>query len=1122
MKLDLRKTLLAGTALVAVGAFVAPLAVTPAYAADEISVDADDSGSFDADELATSPFNWGANTNGTAAAAEATDSHDLQVNGSATVTLADGDTIGDGDDTVAAITASVTGQTLTFTNTEDDTDATITIDGDIDVGSLDAMNIAVTAIDSVDASTETITIDVNGDIDLGTGTITLTGNDDTDDNTVTLLVSGDVTSGTITLDDELAGNGGGTTTITFDGTAAGQTVTSAIDAGDADDGAIVVTNTHADGVTFSGVIGATSVGSITVNNDGNDQFVTFQADVTTTNGISLGDNSGTDTVTATFDSSAGDMTVTGAIAGGGAADTVALVVSGSNTVTQATASTSNLDTLTVSGSGTILDSAADLTVGATTIGSGATLLNSAGTLTTDSTVAGTLQITGGAVTGAVDGSSAGVGTLNVDEDVTVTGAIGGTASLAAIDVATTKTLTATDEVAATTVTLNGTGALSMTAGYDLTANVVAAADGDGTLTITNGGGATTAITGNVGTSSASVGALTMASHADADTVTTTGNLYVDAITLGQDDTLQFLGTSAQVVSGTIDSDVAGRGDLVIGDGTTTSNVTFLGVIGATTLNDITVNEEATARFSADAEIAGNLDVDGTMRIDEGANVTVGDVVAGAAEGTLQVVLGKTAANADNSATLTSGAAADFDQFDNSEANTMSLSALKGTGVFSSGDEFLVIDGTGALTNAPAAGGEAIADNFALFNVYALDGSDAAVALAGADASDIVLELRAVSTASVTATGNNAAAADAMLAVSNAQYQAADSNLQAVYDNVVGASSSTIDELVESVQPTADNGHIVGALTVSNQSLSLTSQRMAELRHGHDTGMAAGNSAQGLRVWAQAFGQSGDQDSRDGIDGYDTDTYGLAAGIDTANLSENGIVGLAFSYGDTDVESDNANTTDTEIDSYQFTLYGDYDLDETTYLNGMVAYAHQSVDTTRHNVGGVAGLNANGDFDADLFQIQAELGRDYTYDQTTVTPNVMANYVYYDADDYTETGAGDAGLVVDNGDVSVFELGLGVDASWEFDDNAGGKVVPEVRVGYRYDLIGDDVETSSRFIGGTTAFKTDGMDPAQGTLELGAGLKYYTVNNWELSANYDFEAKEDYDSHSGYLRAGYKF
>lgn len=60
MKLDIKKLLLAGTAIVAVGA--SPIMISSAYAADEISVDADDSGVFDADELATSAFDWGAVT----------------------------------------------------------------------------------------------------------------------------------------------------------------------------------------------------------------------------------------------------------------------------------------------------------------------------------------------------------------------------------------------------------------------------------------------------------------------------------------------------------------------------------------------------------------------------------------------------------------------------------------------------------------------------------------------------------------------------------------------------------------------------------------------------------------------------------------------------------------------------------------------------------------------------------------------------------------------------------------------------------------------------------------------------------------------------------------------------
>ena len=39
---------------------------------------------------------------------------------------------------------------------------------------------------------------------------------------------------------------------------------------------------------------------------------------------------------------------------------------------------------------------------------------------------------------------------------------------------------------------------------------------------------------------------------------------------------------------------------------------------------------------------------------------------------------------------------------------------------------------------------------------------------------------------------------------------------------------------------------------------------------------------------------------------------------------------------------------------------------------------------------------------------------------------------------------------------------------------------------------------------------------------GLGLKHVTASDWELSAGYDFEFRQDYGASSGRVRVGYRF
>ena len=148
----------------------------------------------------------------------------------------------------------------------------------------------------------------------------------------------------------------------------------------------------------------------------------------------------------------------------------------------------------------------------------------------------------------MDGSWAVNGSLEVNETSLLPGNIGSTFSLAEMDVATLKTLTATGNISATTITLNGAaGTLALTAGaHTVTGAIAAAATGNGAITIADSA-TTTAFVGDIGTVGSKVGSLTVAGAA-ANLVTATDDLYVNAINLNNVvDPLQLKGTAAQIV-----------------------------------------------------------------------------------------------------------------------------------------------------------------------------------------------------------------------------------------------------------------------------------------------------------------------------------------------------------------------------------------------------------------------------------------------------------------------------------------------------------------------------------------------------------------------------------------------
>ena len=110
-------------------------------------------------------------------------------------------------------------------------------------------------------------------------------------------------------------------------------------------------------------------------------------------------------------------------------------------------------------------------------------------------------------------------------------------------------------------------------------------------------------------------------------------------------------------------------------------------------------------------------------------------------------------------------------------------------------------------------------------------------------------------------------------------------LAAIIANVDNApTTAAASAVLQSIQPTVDESAVTSSLNFSDDAFSLTETRLSSLREGNDeTGMAAGNLSHGLGAWGQVFGQHVNQNARDNIAGYDANTYGGAAGVDTQNM-----------------------------------------------------------------------------------------------------------------------------------------------------------------------------------------------------------------------------------------------
>ena len=446
----------------------------------------------------------------------------------------------------------------------------------------------------------------------------------------------------------------------------------------------------------------------------------------------------------------------------------------------------------------------------------------------------------------------------------------------------------------------------------------------------------------------------------------------------------------------------------------------------------------------------------------------------------------------------------------------------------SGDVFRVATGTSAITGGPGATPTHIGDTSYLWDFQDVDGTGAP-GIVGGSADDLYfIAVQGTSLADAADNQNNRNVSAVLQGDDLAN--TSDPTILQIQGNLNNAPTrKSYNDTLESTEPTTDNGAPTAAIDFSGQVFDVADSQLAMVNTGDPSGVAAGDAYDGLHPWAQGFGQHADQNARGGVQGYDANTYGGAFGMDTRNLGADNVFGGSFAYGFTRVNSDNANSTDTNVNTYQATLYGNHAFGRTDYfVAGMAAAGYDRNNASRHDVGGIAGLDAHASYDSWQEAGRIEGGRNFRMGEALggviLTPMVTADYVHYNAESYTETGARGANLHVGSSDENLLNLGIGGRAEWRLRDGTTSLIYkPDIHASYQYDVLRDDhADTSSTFQAGGGTFSTGGLNPSNSTFNVGAGFKLYNAGPWDFSATADYTAKPDYNAYSGMVRAGYKF
>ncbi len=644
------------------------------------------------------------------------------------------------------------------------------------------------------------------------------------------------------------------------------------------------------------------------------------------------------------------------------------------------------------------------------------------------------------------------------------------------------------------------GALSITNSGTITGNITSTFNAAHSLTMSGG-----TITGDITLNGTTANAFTMTDGTIAGTIDLGDNAaHTVTLTKGTITSLDMGDTqggtaTVNAAAGTKFIASNSGGTAITGEGATVhmTGAGIFKIIGNVVdtggqANHILDIDSGTLQFLENSTIDGGIDADGST-IKVGTNtVTVKAATDIAADATLGVTVGTSTGQLTDGTSNTTITLQDGSTID----------VTIGSGV-SDGATYTVVDATGGALTATAANLN-LTGNTARYN-FALAKNGETLVIQADKSSGVVTK---GSGSGVDENVDTAFASDPEM-----------------FNAINGITSSTeLTNAYETMEPETTPAVASGSINFMNDALATVENRITAWSKGQAyQGIAAGDKPIKKGIWLKAFGSVSEQDDKDEFNGFDADSVGLSGGADleiTELLGDKMLLGLAYSYGITDIDTKNSGN-EVDIKSNQITAYGSIEFGKH-FVHSTLSYGLNDYDGTRKIIAGSVRRTASSDYDGYQWNASGEYGYKFNFNKNTIIkPSVGLQYTSLNVDSYTETGAGSTNLMVKSDDYSILcgkiGLSLSTEKIWK-----GYNFIFNGSTHYSYDFNNDPIEAVSAFSGGGNYFKTTGMEPGHHSGTVGAGMKVARGEGIELSINYDATLKDKFISHNQSISLRYDF
>lgn len=240
-------------------------------------------------------------------------------------------------------------------------------------------------------------------------------------------------------------------------------------------------------------------------------------------------------------------------------------------------------------------------------------------------------------------------------------------------------------------------------------------------------------------------------------------------------------------------------------------------------------------------------------------------------------------------------------------------------------------------------------------------------------------------------------------------------------------NSAIADAIESLLPQIGTSSFLVGSSVNSNIQALISQRQ-----GNSSGLNSGDMIfKNKRLWLKPFASSSKQDNKDGISGFDVDSYGIGIGSDI-EYKDNHTFGLGLFYTNSDVDV-NTLSQSSDLDIYTLLAYG-----SNPFLNDYT-FSYQgsySLQKTKSNRQIFTGENIDASYTSNLASLYLKLDRSFSLNDTwSLKPNVSLLYRHFSSPSYKESGSSSANLKMEEFSSTDLIPSIGLDSTYTIDDSS---------------------------------------------------------------------------------------